>query len=48
VAEGVAGSAPRAATFGHGQFTEGANACVVVTSNEKDFAGVQILNPLNC
>jgi hypothetical protein len=23
-----------------------ANGCVVVTDNEKDFAGVQILNPL--
>jgi hypothetical protein len=23
-----------------------ANGCVVVTDNEKDFAGVQVLNPL--
>lgn len=23
-----------------------ANGCVVVTANEKDFAGVQVLNPL--
>lgn len=24
----------------------GANDCVVVTDNEKDFAGLQIINPL--
>ena len=48
MADGRAKGRPRSALDTIVAAVAEANACVVVTDNEKDFAGVQILNPLNC
>lgn len=46
MAEGTAKGRPRSPLDMIIAATAEANACVVVTENEKDFAGVKIVNPL--
>ena len=46
MAEGKATGCPRNGLDMIIAATAGANECVVVTDNEKDFAGLQIINPL--
>jgi predicted nucleic acid-binding protein len=46
MADGKAKGKPRSALDTIIAAVAGANGCVVVTDNEKDFAGIQILNPL--
>ncbi len=46
MADGKAKGKPRGALDTIIAAVAQANACVVVTDNEKDFAGVQVLNPL--
>ncbi len=46
MAEGKAAGHPRSALDMIVAAIAGANGCVVVTDNEKDFAGLQILNPM--
>lgn len=46
MAEGKAAGQPRSALDMIVAAVAGANGCVVVTDNEKDFAGLQILNPM--
>lgn len=46
MAEGKVGGRPRSGLDMIIAAVAGANECVVVTDNEKDFAGLQIINPL--
>ena len=46
MAEGKAAGRPRSALDMIIAAVAGANECVVVTDNEKDFAGLQIVNPI--
>lgn len=46
MAEGKAAGRPRSGLDMIIAAVAGANACVVATDNEKDFAGLQIINPL--
>jgi predicted nucleic acid-binding protein len=46
MAEGKAAGRPRSALDTIIAAVAGANACVLVTDNEKDFAGLQIVNPI--
>jgi predicted nucleic acid-binding protein len=46
MAEGTAAGRPRSALDTVIASVVEANGCIVVTDNEKDFAGVEILNPL--
>lgn len=46
MAEGTAAGRPRSGLDMIIAAVAGANECVVVTDNEKDFAGLQIVNPL--
>ncbi len=46
MAEGKAAGRPRSGFDMIIAAVAGANACVVVTDNEKDFAGLQIINPI--
>lgn len=46
MAEGKAAGCPRSGLDMIIAAVAGANECVVVTDNEKDFAGLQIVNPL--
>lgn len=46
MAEGKAAGRPRSALDMIIAAVAGANECIVVTDNEKDFAGLQIVNPL--
>ena len=46
MAEGTANGRPRSALDMIVAATAEVNACVLVTDNERDFAGVKILNPL--
>ena len=46
MAEGRATGRPRNALDTIIEATAEANDCVVVTDNEKDFAGVEVVNPL--
>jgi predicted nucleic acid-binding protein len=46
MAEGAAAGRPRSALDTIIAAVAEANGCIVVTDNEKDFAGVEILNPL--
>ena len=48
MADGKAKGKPRSALDTIIAAVAEANGCVVVTDNDKDFAGIQILNPLNC
>jgi len=46
MADGKAKDKPRSALDAIVAAVAEANGCIVVTNNEKDFAGVQVLNPL--
>lgn len=46
MAEGKAAGRPRSAFDMIIASVAGANDCVVITDNEKDFAGLEIINPL--
>ncbi|WP_225772027.1 type II toxin-antitoxin system VapC family toxin [Inquilinus sp. Marseille-Q2685] len=46
MAEGTAARRPRSALDTIIAAVAEANSCIVVTDNEKDFAGVEVLNPL--
>lgn len=46
MAEGKAAGRPRSALDMIIAAVAGANDCVVVTDNERDFAGLQFVNPL--
>ena len=46
MAEGTANGRPRSALDMIIAAIAEANACIVVTDNEKDFAGIEIVNPL--
>jgi len=46
MADGKAGGRPRSALDMIIAAVAGANDCVVVTDNEKDFAGLEIINPV--
>ncbi|MGO9485682.1 MAG: PIN domain-containing protein [Rhodomicrobium sp.] len=46
MADGKAAGHPRSALDMIVAAIAGANGCVIVTDNEKDFAGLQILNPM--
>jgi predicted nucleic acid-binding protein len=46
MAEGKAAGRPRSGLDMIIAAVAGANGCVVVTDNEKDFAGLQIVNPV--
>ncbi|MDQ0390569.1 PIN domain-containing protein [Labrys monachus] len=46
MAEGKAAGKPRSGLDMIIAAIAGANACVLVTDNEKDFAGLQVLNPI--
>ena len=46
MAEGKAAGRPRSALDMIIASVAGANDCVVITDNEKDFAGLEIINPL--
>ncbi len=46
MAEGKAAGHPRSALDMIVAAVAGANGCVIVTDNEKDFAGLQIFNPI--
>lgn len=46
MAEGTAAGRPRSALDTIIAAIAQANACVVVTDNEKDFAGIEVINPL--
>jgi toxin FitB len=46
MAEGKAAGRPRSALDMIIAAVAGANGCIVVTDNEKDFAGVRIVNPM--
>ena len=46
MAEGKAAGRPRSALDMIIAAVAGANTCVVVTDNEKDFAGIQFMNPM--
>ncbi|MER9416539.1 VapC toxin family PIN domain ribonuclease [Mesorhizobium sp. M0306] len=46
MAEGKAAGQPRSGLDMIIAAVAGANECVVVTDNEKDFAGIQIVNPI--
>jgi predicted nucleic acid-binding protein len=45
MAEGKAAGRPRSGLDVIVAATAGANDCIVVTDNEKDFAGIQFVNP---
>lgn len=47
MADGKAAGRPRSALDMIIAAVAGANDCMVVTDNEKDFAGLEIINPLN-
>ncbi|WP_255469617.1 PIN domain-containing protein [Paracoccus sp. FO-3] len=47
MADGRAAGRPRTALDMIIAAVAGANDCVVVTDNEKDFVGLEIINPLN-
>src|SRR5882724_1028014 len=46
MAEGTAAGRPRSGLDMIIAAVAGANECIVVTDNEKDFAGIQIINPM--
>jgi predicted nucleic acid-binding protein len=46
MAEGTAAGRPRSALDMIIAAVAEANGCIVVTNNERDFAGVEILNPI--